>query len=62
MDHLTVKHVKIERIPPDPKGAALGMQRIGYSLEEAVADLVDNSIDASASSILVRFFLETPIS
>jgi len=54
--HLTVKHVKTERIPPDPKGAALGMQRIGYSLEEAVADLVDNSIDASASNILVRFF------
>ncbi|BBI21796.1 hypothetical protein EKJ_26430 [Qipengyuania flava] len=31
------------------------MARIGYSLEEAVSDLVDNSIDAKADSILIRF-------
>jgi|ERR1017187_700006 signal transduction histidine kinase len=53
---LIVKPVRTERIPPDPKGAAQGMQRIGYSLEEAIADLVDNSIDARASKILIRFF------
>src|SRR5688572_3589916 len=27
----------------------------GYSLEAAVADLVDNSIDANASRVLIRF-------
>lgn len=40
-------------IPPDPKV----MEAIGlnYALEAAVADLVDNSIDAGASQVLVRF-------
>ena len=40
-------------IPPDPKV----MEAIGlnYALEAAIADLVDNSIDAGASSVLVRF-------
>ena len=31
------------------------LSRIGYKIEEAVADLIDNSIDASASSALIRF-------
>jgi DNA mismatch repair ATPase MutL len=35
------------------------MQRIGYTLKEAVADLVNNSIDASAHKVLVRFFRGT---
>src|SRR4051794_35728540 len=30
-------------------------QNIGYSLEAAVADLVDNSIDAGAKEVLIRF-------
>lgn len=40
-------------VPPDP-GI---MQAIGrnYALEAAVADLVDNSIDAGATDVLVRF-------
>lgn len=40
-------------IPPDPRV----MQALGrnHSLETALADLVDNSIDASASEILIRF-------
>lgn len=29
--------------------------RVGYSFEQAVADLIDNSIDANATSVLVRF-------
>jgi hypothetical protein len=33
----------------------LAVSRIGYSLEESLADLVDNSIDATASGILIRF-------
>lgn len=41
------------RLPPDPHI----MDAIGgnHRLETAVADLVDNSIDAGASSVLIRF-------
>lgn len=31
------------------------MSRIGYSLEEALSDIIDNSIDAEAKAVLVRF-------
>jgi hypothetical protein len=31
-------------------------KNIGYSLSAAVADLVDNSVDAAASTVLIRFF------
>jgi hypothetical protein len=31
------------------------MSRIGYSLEEALSDIIDNSIDAKAKAVLVRF-------
>jgi hypothetical protein len=47
--------VDYEEIPPSPKGAVRALARIGYRLEEALADVIDNSIDASASNILVRF-------
>jgi hypothetical protein len=43
-------------ILPDPKGVLTALARIGYELEVALADLVDNSIDADASAILIRFF------
>lgn len=45
----TVKHL------PDAAGVLGALQRIGYSLEESVADLIDNSIDAGASTVLLRF-------
>lgn len=51
-----MKAVKTERLPPDPKGTALALQRIGYSLEEALSDLIDNSLDAGAKNVLIRFF------
>src|SRR6266478_4062245 len=41
---------------PDPEGVWQAIGRIGYKLEEALADLVDNSLDAKASVVLVRFF------
>ncbi|GAA3118906.1 hypothetical protein GCM10010466_07240 [Planomonospora alba] len=40
-------------LPPDPR-ALEGLGR-NHSLETAVADLVDNSIDAGASQVLIRF-------
>jgi len=30
-------------------------KNIGYSLPAAAADLVDNSVDATASTVLIRF-------
>lgn len=42
------------RIPPDPR-IIDALRNIGYSLESALADLVDNSIDAGARTVLVRF-------
>lgn len=42
-------------ILPDPGGVLTALARIGYDLEVALADLVDNSIDAKASMVLIRF-------
>jgi len=41
---------------PDAEGVLTALSRIGYSLETALADLVDNSIDAKAGNVLIRFF------
>ena len=41
--------------PPDP--AVLKAIGLNHSLESAVADLVDNSIDAGAGKVLIRFVL-----
>jgi hypothetical protein len=43
-------------ILPDAEGVLTAVARIGYELEVALADLVDNSIDARAQAILIRFF------
>jgi hypothetical protein len=45
-----------QRILPDAAGVFDAIARIGYEFEHAVADLVDNSIDAGASEVLIRFF------
>lgn len=47
--------VKTIPIAPHAGKVTDALSRIGYSIEEAAADLVDNSIDAEASKILVRF-------
>ena len=45
-------------VPPDPM--ILKAIGLNYALEAAVADLVDNSIDADASDVLVRFIKRGP--
>jgi hypothetical protein len=40
---------------PDPSRMVHALSQIGYRLEDAVADLVDNSLTAGASSVLIRF-------
>lgn len=47
--------VKYATLPPDPSGTVGVLSRIGYTLEESLADLIDNSIDAGARKVLVRF-------
>ena len=46
---------RVERLPPDPGGVGDVFRRIGYKLDEALADIIDNSIDAGAPHVLVRF-------
>jgi Histidine kinase-, DNA gyrase B-, and HSP90-like ATPase len=41
---------------PNPEGVVQAFARIGYRLEEALADIVDNSVDAAAMSVLIRFY------
>jgi hypothetical protein len=43
-------------LPPDSGGAVTAFSRLGYDLEHAIADLIDNSIDAHATTVEVTFF------
>ncbi len=44
-----------ETLTPDPDRLVYALRQIGYSLEQALADLADNSINAGASTVLIRF-------
>lgn len=48
---------KKEKLPPNYSRLDKALRSIGYSFEAAVADIIDNSIDAQAKNILVRFIL-----
>ena len=41
--------------PPEPVGMVASLSSLGYSLPDAVADLVDNSVSAKAGTIDVEF-------
>lgn len=41
--------------PPNPKRLIGALRQIGYSLEQAFSDLIDNSINAEANNVLIRF-------
>jgi hypothetical protein len=43
-----------EKLPPNYAKLEVALRSIGYSFEAAVADIVDNSLDASARSVLIR--------
>src|SRR5258706_16080061 len=51
--------VRSEPIPPDAQGSADFLGRLGYTVGEALADLVDNSLDENAKNILIRI-IRTP--
>lgn len=46
-----------EHLPPDYEHFIHALRSVGYSFEESVADIVDNSIDAGASHISIRFVI-----
>ena len=53
-------NLKYEQTAPNPKNLIHALRDIGYSLETAIADIIDNSITASATEIQlhVKFDLE----
>jgi Histidine kinase-, DNA gyrase B-, and HSP90-like ATPase len=42
---------RIQDLPPNAASLAMSMRDLGYSLESAVADIVDNSISANATQV-----------
>jgi hypothetical protein len=44
-----------EAVPPNPARLLPALRNIGYKLEHAISDLIDNSINARANNILIRF-------
>lgn len=53
IDGLTA--VGFDKIEPSAPGAIRAYRNLGYKLSEALADLIDNSIDAEAKHVLIRF-------
>src|SRR5438034_400525 len=43
-----------EHLPPNFRKLDVALRSIGYSFEAAVADVIDNSVDARATNVLVR--------
>ena len=44
----------VEELPPEPQ-LVESMRSVGYSVETALADIVDNSISANATNVTLRF-------
>ncbi|WCP73539.1 ATP-binding protein [Sphingomonas hankookensis] len=49
----TVDHMLLR---PEGKGTIRALSRIGYELPAAIADIIDNSIDAQATRVEITFF------
>lgn len=46
-----------ETLPPNYSKLDKALRSIGYSFEVAIADIIDNAIDAKAKNVLVRFVI-----
>jgi hypothetical protein len=51
------QHLQEEQLSPDYQHFIQALRSVGYSFEESVADVVDNSIDAEATHICIRFII-----
>ncbi|HUS12428.1 MAG TPA: ATP-binding protein, partial [Pyrinomonadaceae bacterium] len=47
-----------EKLPPNFSKLDIALRSIGYSFEVAIADIIDNAIDAQAKNVLVRFIIK----
>jgi hypothetical protein len=50
-----LRDVKYQIANPHPGGTIESLKSLGYTIEAAIADLVDNSITAQAGNIDVKF-------
>ena len=50
------KELGIEKLPQETGKLVFGLRDMGYDFNTAIADLIDNSIDANASEISVNLF------
>jgi hypothetical protein len=46
---------KYEETLPDAERMIFALSHVGYKLEDSIADLVDNSVSANSSEVLIRF-------
>jgi hypothetical protein len=51
-----LKAVERKRLPPQGGGTVKAWSRIGYELQDALADLIDNSIDAGAGRVEIALY------
>ena len=49
------KNIIGEDFTPDPTSLLESTRNLGYSIEEAISDLIDNSITANAKNIIYEF-------
>ncbi len=58
---LTLSKIASRSLPPEGRGAVRALSRIGYELPEALADIIDNSIDAGARHVEVAFYRDNSV-
>ena len=49
-----------ELAEPKPEALIESLRAVGYTLETAIADVIDNSISASAKNIWINFYWNGP--
>ena len=50
--------MKTKILPPDPVGTIQGMRHTGYDFNTALADIVDNSVDADSTEIHIKIEMD----
>ena len=51
----SIKLLETLEVIPDPISLIESMRAVGYSVEAAIADLVDNSISAQADAVEIKY-------
>ena len=47
---------EVQENPPDPRATIESLRSLGYSMESALADLIDNSLAVKAKDVAVHMF------